>query len=214
MDIIILLGAPGSGKGTAAERIAPRLNLRPVSSGALLRAAAAAGTAAGLEAKSYMESGTLVPDALVGRVICEQLAAGGAETRWLLDGFPRTVVQAQMLEDAAKAAGGRVLKAFLLEVPEDVIVKRLAGRRVCPACNATYHIEGLPPKTEGVCDHCGTGLVIRPDDNEATVRNRLSVYATSTAPLADWYEERGLLVRIDGMGGAAKVADRLVAALS
>ena len=214
MDIVILLGAPGSGKGTAASRLAPRLGLRHVSSGALLRAAASAGTPAGLEAKSYMEQGTLVPDALVGRVICEQLAAGGPGVRWLLDGFPRTVAQAGMLEDASKAAGGRVLKALLIDVPEEVIVRRLAGRRVCPKCEAGYHVEALPPKVEGVCDKCGAALVTRADDNEATVRNRLSVYATSTAPLAGWYEERGLLARVDGVGSADDVADRLAAALA
>lgn len=213
MDIIILLGAPGSGKGTAAERLAPRLSLRHVSSGALLRAAVAAGTPSGMEAKGYMEKGALVPDELVGRIIGEQLAAGGQDVRWLLDGFPRTVAQAAMLDEAAKKAGGAVSKALLIEVPEDVIVRRLSGRRVCPKCEAGYHVEALPPKVEGVCDKCGAALVTRPDDNEATIRNRLAVYATSTAPLAGWYEERGLLARVDGVGPADDVAARLVEAL-
>ncbi len=214
MDIIILLGAPGSGKGTAAERLAPRLGLRHVSSGALLRAAVAAGTPSGIEAKGYMEKGALVPDELVGRIIGEQLAAGGPDVRWLLDGFPRTVAQAGMLEEAAKKAGGTIAKALLIEVPEDVIVRRLSGRRVCPKCEAGYHVEALPPKVEGVCDKCGAALVTRPDDNEATVRNRLAVYATSTAPLAGWYEERGLLARVEGVGPADEVAERLVKALN
>ena len=213
MDIIILLGAPGSGKGTAAERLAPRLNLRHVSSGALLRAAVAAGTPSGIEAKGYMENGALVPDELVGRIIGEQLAAGGPDVRWLLDGFPRTVAQAGMLEEAAKKAGGKVTKALLIDVPEDVIVRRLSGRRVCPKCEAGYHVEALPPKVEGICDKCGAMLVTRPDDNEATVRNRLAVYATSTAPLAGWYEERGLLARVQGVGPADEVAERLMKAL-
>ena len=213
MDIIILLGAPGSGKGTAAERLAPRLNLRHVSSGALLRAAVAAGTPSGIEAKGYMEKGALVPDELVGRIIGEQLAAGGPDVRWLLDGFPRTVAQAGMLEEAAKKAGGKVTKALLIDVPEDVIVRRLSGRRVCPKCEAGYHVEALPPKVEGICDKCGAKLVTRPDDNEATVRNRLAVYATSTAPLAGWYEERGLLARVQGVGPADEVAERLMKAL-
>ena len=214
MDIIILLGAPGSGKGTAAERLAPRLGLRHVSSGALLRAAVAAGTPSGVEAKGYMEKGALVPDELVGRIIGEQLAAGGPDVRWLLDGFPRTVAQAGMLDEAAKKAGGAVTKALLIEVPEDVIVRRLSGRRVCPKCEAGYHVEALPPKVDGVCDKCGAALVARPDDNEATVRNRLAVYATSTAPLAGWYEERGLLARVEGVGPADEVAERLVRALA
>ena len=213
MEIIILLGAPGAGKGTAAARLVERLAARHVSSGDLLRDAVKRGTPAGREADGYMRRGELVPDALIGRIISDLLAAGGTDARYLLDGFPRTAAQADMLDAVVAAQGGRIRAAVLLEVPEDVLVERLAGRRVCPQCAAGYHVRTLPPRTAGVCDACRAALVQRPDDAPETVRNRLAVYQRQTAPLVAWYESRGALVRVDGVGSADAVCARIVGAL-
>jgi adenylate kinase len=213
MDIAILLGAPGSGKGTAAARVAARLGWRHVSSGDLLRDAVARGTPDGALAAACMQRGDLVPDDTIVRIVVDALTADSSSATRLLDGFPRTVVQAERLDAAARAAGARVRGAVLLEVPEDVLVDRLAGRRVCPACGAGFHVRTLPPRVEGRCDACGAGLVTRTDDNPATVRTRLAVYRERTAPLIAWYRDRGLLVTIDGVGRADDVADRLQRAL-
>jgi adenylate kinase len=210
MDIIILLGAPGAGKGTVAARLVKRLNLKHISSGDLLRAAVKQGTPAGKEAEGYMKRGELVPDALIGRIIADVLAAGGGDATYLLDGFPRTVAQASMLDGVVAEQGGRIRGAVLLDVAEDILVDRLAGRRVCPKCAAGYHVRNLPPKVAGVCDVCGAALVQRPDDNPETVRNRLAVYAKQTAPLIAWYQARQSLARVDGASGSADdIAERV-----
>ncbi|MCL1920502.1 MAG: adenylate kinase [Kiritimatiellaeota bacterium] len=210
MKIIILLGAPGSGKGTIAGRLSAGGGAcRHISSGDLLRDAVKRQTAAGAEADGYMKRGELVPDELVARMISDLLAGAAGDCTLLLDGFPRTVAQAQML-DAAVAAGGAGLDmAILLDVPEEILTDRIAGRRVCPACGAGYHVASIPPKAEGVCDVCGAALVVRKDDNPETVRNRLAVYRVQTAPLIDFYEARGLLRRVDGAREAGLVADDL-----
>lgn len=202
MDITILLGAPGSGKGTAAAAVAAAdSSLRHVSSGDLLRAAVAQGTPAGVEAKGFMDAGRLVPDALVARMVADAVAAGGASTM-LLDGFPRNLAQAEMLEKM----GAPVRSAVLVDVPDSAIQDRIAGRRTCPKCKAGYHVKNLPPKKEGVCDKCGTALVVRKDDTPETVADRLAVYHRETEPLVEYYKSRGLLRRIDGTADAAQVA--------
>ena len=213
MEAIILLGAPGAGKGTAAERLVQRLGVRHVSSGDLLRSAVKQGTPAGREADGYMKQGKLVPDELIGRIITDLLVAGGPDLQVLLDGFPRTVAQAEMLEKVVAAQHGKVRGVVLLEVAEEILIDRLAGRLVCPTCAKGYHVRTLPPKVAGLCDVCNVSLVQRKDDNLATVRSRLSVYRNETSPLIEWYGSRGLLVRVDGTGGADNVTERIVAAL-
>ena len=213
MEAIILLGAPGAGKGTAASRLVERLGVRHVSSGDLLRSAVKQGTPAGREAEGYMKAGKLVPDELIGRIISDLLVAGGPDLKVLLDGFPRTVAQAEMLAKVITAQGGRIRGTVVLDVAEDILVDRLAGRRVCPACGAGFHVRTLLPKVAGTCDKCGADLVQRADDNPETVRNRLVVFAKDTSPLIEWYSSRGLLVRVDGTGAADAVAERVIQAL-
>ena len=204
MDVVILLGAPGSGKGTIAARLAAaEANLLHVSSGDLLRGAVAKGTPAGLEAKGYMEKGSLVPDALIAQMIKDVIAETTGDVTILLDGFPRNVAQAEILEQI----GTPVRSIVLVDVPDEVIADRIAGRRTCPQCKAGYHVKALPPKVEGVCDKCGAQLVIRKDDNPETVKDRLVVYHRETEPLVSFYESKGLLRRINGDQGPEKNAE-------
>ena len=214
MDITILLGAPGSGKGTVAARLAAGdPSLKHVSSGDLLRGAVAQGTAAGKEAKEYMESGRLVPDALIARMIADEVASAPAGSTMLLDGFPRNTAQAEILEKTAAEAGAKILSAVLIDVPDEVIYDRIAGRRTCPSCKAGYHVKNLPPKVEGVCDKCGAALVIRKDDNPETVKDRLAVYHAQTEPLVEWYSRAGLLRRISGTGPIDGIAEAFAKAM-
>ncbi|MGN0854914.1 MAG: adenylate kinase [Kiritimatiellia bacterium] len=195
MNIVILLGAPGSGKGTVAGRLAAEnANLRHVSSGDLLRGAVARGTAAGQEAKAFMEAGKLVPDALIAQMIKDVVAETTGDVTMLLDGFPRNLAQAEILE----GMGAPVTRAVLIDVPDAIIQDRIAGRRMCPKCKAGYHVRNLPPKVEGVCDACGTALTIRKDDNPETVRDRLVVYHQQTEPLIAFYRDKGRLRTVVG----------------
>lgn len=210
MNIVILLGAPGSGKGTIAGRLAgENANLKHVSSGDLLRGAVAKGTPAGIEAKGYMENGNLVPDSLIAQMIKDVIAETTGDVTMLLDGFPRNVAQAEILEKT----GAPIRSAVLVDVPDEIIADRIAGRRTCPKCKAGYHVKNLPPKVEGVCDACGAELVIRKDDNPDTVKDRLSVYHRETEPLIAFYEKKGLLRRIDGNLGPEKSAADFKAAM-
>ena len=210
MEIVILLGAPGSGKGTIASRLAGEdPAVRHVSSGDLLRGAIAAGTPAGVEAKAYMDKGQLVPDALVVAMIGDVIAAEKTAETMLLDGFPRNVAQAEALE----RSGAKVRSAVLVDVPDEIIADRIAGRRTCPKCKAGYHVRNLPPKVEGVCDVCGEKLVVRKDDNPETVKDRLVVYHRETEPLVAYYEAKGLLRRIDGDQGPVRNAAAFKAAM-
>jgi adenylate kinase len=199
MQTIILMGAPGSGKGTAAERLAGATGYRHLSTGDLLREAVKSDSPLGREARGYMESGALVPDALILSLVRDTLARDGAEAKVMFDGFPRTLDQARALDGIVAELGGRLVAVFQLNVPEDVIVRRLSGRRVCPACKAVFNVfTSMKPKVEGVCDRCGGALVQRPDDTEATVHNRLQVYARQSAPLVEYYRGQGVLFDIDG----------------
>ena len=203
MKIVILLGAPGSGKGTIAGRLASEdANLKHVSSGDLLRGAVAKGTPAGVEARAYMDRGELVPDALIAQMIKDVIAETTGDVTMLLDGFPRNVAQAEILEKT----GAPIRSVVLVDVPDSIIQDRIAGRRTCPKCKAGYHVKALPPKVEGICDKCGAELVVRKDDNPDTVRDRLVVYHRETEPLIAYYEGKGLLRRIDGDQGPERNA--------
>ena len=197
---VILLGAPGAGKGTQAERIVARFGLPHISTGEMLRAAVTQGTQMGLAAQKHMEAGGLVPDEVVIGVVRDRLAEPDAREGFLLDGFPRTLPQAAQLDEMLSDAARAVTHVILIDVPEDELVQRLAGRRMCRQCGKGYHIVFDPPKTEGVCDVCGGELYQRSDDNEATVRNRLEVYRDQTAPLVGYYEDRGVLCKAFGGG--------------
>lgn len=191
---LILMGAPGAGKGTQAERIQKRYGIPAVSTGEILRGAISAGTDLGRTAKSYMEAGQLVPDEIVIGIIKEHLSSDACAKGFILDGFPRSIPQAEALE----ALGVKIDVVLSIEVPDEKIVERMSGRRVCPKCGASYHTAYIPPKTEDVCDKCGTGLIIRPDDKPETVLNRLSTFHAQTEPLKEFYAERGLLRTVVG----------------
>jgi adenylate kinase len=197
---VILLGGPGSGKGTQAERIVARFGLPHISTGEMLRAAVATGTEMGLAAKQHMEAGGLVPDEVVIGVVRDRLAQPDAQQGFLLDGFPRTLPQAEQLDAMLADAGRAVTHVVLLNVPSDELVKRIAGRRSCKSCGKLYNVAFDPPKAEGVCDVCGGELLQRADDNEETVRNRLVVYEQQTAPLIGYYEGHGVLKAAEGGG--------------
>ena len=210
MNIVILLGAPGSGKGTVAGKLASENDgLKHVSSGDLLRGAVAKGTAAGVEAKGYMEKGNLVPDALIAQMIKDVVAETTGDVTMLLDGFPRNLAQAKILEEM----GAPVKSAVLIDVPDSIIQDRIAGRRTCPKCKAGYHVRNLPPKVEGICDVCGEKLVIRKDDNPETVKDRLVVYHRETEPLIAFYRDKGLLKSVDGTIGVGNVAAAFLKAM-
>lgn len=210
MDIVILLGAPGSGKGTVAGKLAAeQSNLKHVSSGDLLRGAVAKGTPAGVEAKGYMEAGKLVPDSLIAQMIKDVVAETTGDVTMLLDGFPRNLAQAKILEDM----GAPIRSVVLVDVPDEIIQDRIAGRRTCPKCKAGYHVTGLPPKVAGICDNCGTELTIRKDDNPETVKDRLVVYHEATEPLIKFYSEKGLLKTINGNQGPDKNAADFLAVM-
>ena len=194
---IILLGAPGAGKGTQAEIISKKLGIPTISTGNILRAAVKAGTPIGLEAKSYMDAGKLVPDEVIIGIIQERLAESDCANGFILDGVPRTIAQAEALD-----AHGIPFDAVLsLEIADSVIEARMTGRRTCPSCGATYHIVAAPPKQEGVCDKCGGALEQRKDDQPETVQHRLEVYHQETEPLKDFYQSRGVLKLVPDAGG-------------
>ncbi len=197
---IVLLGAPGSGKGTQAERIAPAFGLPHVSTGDILRGAVKGGTELGVAAKRFMDSGELVPDEVVVGIIRERLAQPDTAAGFMLDGFPRTLEQATALDEMLAGAGRALRLVLLIDVPEEELVQRLAGRRACRACGRGYNVVFDPPKVEGVCDVCGGELFQRDDDNEATVRNRLAVYRRQTEPLIGYYRDKGILATVYGGG--------------
>ncbi len=190
---MIFLGAPGAGKGTQADIFAKRLDIPTISTGNILRAAIADGTETGRQAKSYMDAGQLVPDEVILRIVKERLDQPDCQKGYILDGVPRTLAQAQALEDM----GVTFDQVVSIEVSDEVIVKRMTGRRACTKCGATYHVEAAPPKVEGVCDQCGGPLVQRADDTAETVLRRLEVFHAQTEPLKEFYGARGLLKLVD-----------------
>ncbi len=202
---IVMLGAPGAGKGTQAARIAAKENIPHISTGDIFRENIKNGTELGKKAKSYMDTGALVPDELVCDLVVDRIQQDDCKDGYILDGFPRTIPQAHALEDALSAIGQKIDYALDIEVPDENIIKRMAGRRSCEKCSAVFHVEFNPPKTEGVCDVCGGKLILRDDDKPETVQNRLSVYHDQTKPLIDFYGERGVLKEIDGTQSMDKV---------
>jgi adenylate kinase len=206
---IAFLGPPGAGKGTQARELARAWSVPHIATGDMLREAVAAGTALGREAKAYMDRGALVPDDVIIAMIAERLRDADARSGFLLDGFPRTIPQAEGLERLLKDIGQPLERVIYFDVAEPELVRRLTGRRVCRGCGHSFHVVSNPPRREGVCDACGGELYQRVDDSESTVRNRLSVYRTQTAPLLEWYAARGLLVTVEGEGPIADVARRL-----
>jgi adenylate kinase len=197
---VAFLGPPGAGKGTQARELAREWGVPHVATGDMLRDAAAAGTPLGREAKGYMDRGALVPDDVIIRMIAERLRQADALGGFLLDGFPRTIAQAEGLERLLKDLGQPLERVVYFDVAEPELIRRLTGRRVCRKCGSSFHVVSNPPKQAGVCDACGGELYQREDDSEATVRNRLGVYARQTAPLLDWYRGRGMLASVPGEG--------------
>ncbi len=186
---LILLGAPGAGKGTQAEVLCKKLGIPTISTGNILRAAIKDGTPTGLKAKSYIDAGALVPDEVIIGIINERLAQADCQTGYILDGVPRTIAQAEALEKA----GINFDAVVSIEISEEEILHRMSGRRVCEACGSSYNVEAVPPRVEGICDNCGGKLIQRKDDTPETVRERLKVYHNETEPLVDFYAARGLL---------------------
>ena len=205
---LILMGAPGAGKGTQSDKITTKYQIPAVATGDILRKAIKDGTELGQKAQSYINEGKLVPDEVVIGIIKEHLATDACKNGFVLDGFPRSLPQAEALD----AMGGHIDAVVSIDVPDDVIVERMSGRRVC-SCGASYHVRYNPPKCADVCDSCGAALYIRADDNAETVKNRLLTYHETTEPIADFYEAKGKLIRIDGQGAVEDITARVFAAL-
>jgi len=212
----VLLGAPGAGKGTQAQLIKDRFKVPHIATGDILRAAVAAGTEVGLRAKSYMDKGELVPDEVVVAIVADRIAEDDCSDGWLLDGFPRTVPQAEALDRTiAEKSLAPIDRVVYLSVSTEEVIKRLSGRRVCPNtdCGAAYHVEFMPPKAEGVCDRCGTGIIQRDDDKPDTVRQRLETYEKRTSALVARYRDAGVLAEIKAEGTPEEVGKLVLAEL-
>ncbi len=206
---IIMLGAPGAGKGTQAKMIADLCKIPHISTGDIFRANIKNGTELGKKAKSYMDAGDLVPDELVCDLVVDRIQQDDCTKGYILDGFPRTIPQAEALTDALNAIEQKMEYAFNIDVPDENIIKRMAGRRSCVGCGATYHIVYNPTKVEDVCDVCGEKLILRDDDKPETVENRLKVYHDQTQPLIDYYTEKGIVHKIDGTQSMDKVFEEI-----
>jgi adenylate kinase len=202
---LVLMGLPGAGKGTQAERIVDRYNIPHISTGDMFRAAMKEGTELGLKAKSYMDEGALVPDEVTIGIVRERLSKDDCERGFLLDGFPRTVPQAEALEGILSELNKKIDFVLNIEVDDSILLERLTGRRICKSCGATYHLVFNPPKEEGTCDRCGGELYQRADDNAETVQNRLDVNMAQSKPLLDFYSEKGYLRNIDGQREISEV---------
>jgi adenylate kinase len=211
---LVLLGAPGSGKGTQGERLQADFRLPYYATGDILRAEVRDGTELGREAKEYMDRGDLVPDEVIIGMIAERVESPEAADGFILDGFPRTTAQAEALDEEVRRMGKRLTAAILIEVPDEEVVRRLSGRRTCEKDGHVFHVEFDPPKEEGVCDVCGSRLVVRDDDKPEVVRHRLEEYHEKTEPLIAYYEREGILRRVDGEQPPEEVADRIRALLA
>lgn len=207
---IIMLGAPGAGKGTQAKKIADRYQIPHISTGDIFRANIKEGTELGRKAKSYMDQGLLVPDELTLELIMDRFKNPDCVNGYVLDGFPRTIPQAEALTNALEKNGETIDYAINVEVPDENIVTRMSGRRACLACGATYHVVYAPTKAEGICDRCGEKLVLRDDDKPETVKKRLDVYHSQTQPLIDYYTKQSKLVEVDGTQSVDTVFDAIV----
>ena len=206
---LILLGAPGAGKGTQAERLCKELNIPTISTGNILRAAIKNGTPTGMKAKSFMDAGQLVPDEVIIGIITERLAEADCANGYILDGVPRTIAQAEAMEKA-----GITFDAVVsIEISDETIMERMSGRRVCESCGASYHLVAVPPRQEGVCDNCGGALVQRKDDAPETVKARLEVYHRETEPLKDFYAQRGLLKSVENQPTVEETTQTILCAL-
>jgi len=207
---LILLGPPGAGKGTQAQRIVERYHIPQISTGDILRAAVKDGTPLGMKAKGFMDRGQLVPDEIVIGTIEERLKAKDCDPGFILDGFPRTIPQAEALQSILTKIGKRIDHVINIEVPSEELVRRLAGRRTCKNCGAMFHLLFQSPKKQGICDRCGGLLYQRADDNEETIRTRLKEYENQTAPLIQYYRGKKNLRSIQGMGGPDQIFDQIV----
>ena len=195
---IIMLGAPGAGKGTQAKRIADKYEIPHISTGDIFRANIKNGTELGKKAKEYMDQGLLVPDELTVNLVIDRVSNDDCKNGYVLDAFPRTIPQAEALDNALTARGEKIDFAVNVEVPDENIINRMSGRRACLTCGATYHTEFIKPKVEGICDNCGSTLVLRDDDKPETVKKRLDVYHDQTQPLIDYYSGKNVLAEVDG----------------
>ncbi len=207
---IIMLGAPGAGKGTQAKRIAEKYGIPHISTGDIFRANIKNGTELGKEAKKYMDEGQLVPDELTVRILLDRVADADCKNGYVLDGFPRTIPQAEVLTGELEKLGEKVDFAIDVDVPDENIINRMAGRRACLKCGATYHLEYLKPAKDGICDKCGSELVLRDDDKPETVKKRLGVYHEQTQPLIDYYTKAGVLHTVDGTKEPDEVFEAIV----
>ena len=210
---IIMLGAPGAGKGTQADKICAKYNIPHISTGDIFRANIKNNTELGQKAKSYMDKGELVPDELVVDLVVDRIKADDCTNGYVLDGFPRTIPQAEALDAALAAINDKVDYAINVEVPDENIINRMSGRRACVAFGATYHIVHIPTKVEGVCDKCGAELILRDDDKPETVKNRLNVYHEQTQPLIDYYTAKNVLHEVDGTKAMEDVFSSIVSIL-
>ncbi len=207
--ILILLGAPGVGKGTQGALISKEYGIPQISTGDILRSEVKNETELGKKAKAYMEKGELVPDDVIIEMMEKRIKQDDCKNGFILDGFPRTVAQAEAFDKMLSKNGLELDKVILIDVPEDEIIERLTGRRICPNCGAVYHIKNNPPKVDGVCDRCGSKLIQRDDDREDVVRKRLEVYKESTMPLVDYYMKTSKLVKVDGTGDIEEIFARI-----
>jgi adenylate kinase len=210
---IVFLGPPGAGKGTQAKILIERYGIPQISTGDMLREHRAKGTELGKKAQEYMDKGQLVPDEIILGMVKKRLSQPDCQKGFILDGFPRTVAQAEALDKLLSEMGKKLDFALALIVPDDLLVERLTGRRTCKICGMMYHIKYKPPKVEGKCDVCGGELYQRPDDNEETVRNRLKVYHEQTAPLIEYYKNKGILREIDGSKSIEEITQHLISIL-
>ena len=210
---VIMLGAPGAGKGTQAVRVASAYQIPHISTGDIFRANIKGGTELGKKAKEYMDAGKLVPDELVCDLVVDRIKKEDCKNGYVLDGFPRTIPQAEALDKAVEAIGEKVDFAVNIDVPDEAIITRMSGRRACLTCGATYHIEYNPPKIADICDTCGSALVLREDDKPETVKTRLNVYHEQTQPLIDYYTGKNILVTVDGTQNMDKVFSDIKALL-
>ncbi len=210
---IIMLGAPGAGKGTQAKKIADKYSIPHISTGDIFRANIKEGTELGKKAKTYMDQGLLVTDELVVDLVVDRVQQDDCSNGYVLDGFPRTIPQAESLDAALEKLGDKIDYAINVEVPDENIIRRMSGRRACLACGATYHLVHIPPKKEGICDNCGKELVLRDDDKPETVTKRLNVYHEQTQPLIDYYTTKNVLAEVDGTKDMEEVFQDIVKVL-